>query len=46
MPLLVLALPCPAICFNQASMEANRRQYRMLLECEIPVLALALVSLP
>jgi len=28
-----------------ATVEANRRQYRMLLECEIPVLALALVSL-
>src|SRR5258708_19429149 len=28
-----------------ATVEANRCQYRMLLECEIPVLALALVSL-
>jgi len=28
-----------------ATVEASRRQYRMVLECEIPVLALALLSL-
>ena len=27
-----------------ATVQANRRQYRMLLECEIPVLALAAVT--
>jgi hypothetical protein len=27
-----------------ATVKANRRQYRMLLECEIPVLVLTLVS--
>jgi hypothetical protein len=28
-----------------ATLEANRREYRLILECEIPVLALALASL-
>jgi hypothetical protein len=28
-----------------ATIEANRREYRLILECEIPVLALALASL-
>ena len=28
-----------------ATVEANRREYRLILECEIPVLALALASL-
>jgi len=28
-----------------ATVEANRREYRLMLECEIPALALALASL-
>lgn len=40
--ILGLAFPDPRV--GQAAMDANHRFYRTVLECEIPVLVLALIS--